>query len=95
MALPYVRCFLWSVPVAIATTDLLASVIRIDGQSMAPTLNPDAASTSSPDYVFVEKVSIKWFHQLHRGAVVVLWCVQCRWGRHCGRSTPLLLRRRN
>lgn len=60
----------WSVPVAIAFTDCVACVIRVDGQSMQPTLNPD---TDSRDWVLIEKVTYKLLHRYTRGEVVVFW----------------------
>jgi len=35
----------WSVPVAIAVTDRVATVVRVDGASMSPTFNPEVASS--------------------------------------------------
>jgi len=60
----------WSLPVAIAFTDCIACVIRVDGQSMQPTLNPDP---DSRDWVLVEKVTYKLFHRYKRGEVAVFW----------------------
>ncbi|KAF5833879.1 mitochondrial inner membrane signal peptidase [Dunaliella salina] len=59
----------WSVPVAIAVTDRIATVVRVDGASMSPTFNPLGGS----EWVLVEKLSYKWLHQYSRGDVAVLW----------------------
>jgi inner membrane protease subunit 2 len=62
---------LWSVPVAIAFTDVVGSAIKVEGLSMRPTLNPEGSSYC--DWVLVEKASIKLLREYHRGDVVVLW----------------------
>ena len=49
----------------------VASVIRVDGASMQPTLNPRGAE--GRDWVLVEKWSVKLLHRPRRGDVVVLW----------------------
>ncbi|KAI8469445.1 MAG: mitochondrial inner membrane signal peptidase [Monoraphidium minutum] len=72
------RRLLWSVPFAVTFTDVVASVIRVDGASMQPTLNPRAprAAAAAPgarDWVLVEKWSIKLMHTPQRGDVVVMW----------------------
>jgi signal peptidase I len=46
-------------------------VIRVDGASMQPTLNPRGAGER--DWVLVEKWSVKVMHRHERGDVVVLW----------------------
>mmetsp|Transcript_6454 Transcript_6454/g.14333 ORF Transcript_6454/g.14333 Transcript_6454/m.14333 type:complete len:174 (+) Transcript_6454:183-704(+) len=61
----------WSLPVAIAIRDLVGNVVQVEGPSMQPTLNPDLDKSS--DWVLVEKVSYKWFHDYRRGDVAVLW----------------------
>lgn len=61
----------WWVPIAIAGTDLVATVIRVEGESMQPTLNPEGATLS--DWVLVEKISYKWLHRYTRGDVAILW----------------------
>lgn len=60
----------WLVPVGIAFTDCIASILRVEGASMRPTLNPDGASS---DWVLVEKLSVKLQRHYSRGEVVVLW----------------------
>lgn len=60
-----------ALPVGIAFTDLVASVTRVDGPSMQPTLNP--AGQQACDWVLVEKISSKLFHKYYRGDIVVLW----------------------
>lgn len=67
----FLRQFVLSLPIGIAFTDLIASVVRVDGASMQPTLNP-VGSTSS-DYVLVEKFTIKVMQKYRRGDVVILW----------------------
>lgn len=62
--------FLWFVPAGITFSDLVASVIRIDGLSMQPTLNP--ADSPWSDWVLVQKFSIKLLRQYSRGDVVIL-----------------------
>lgn len=72
---------------AIIVSLQVGAVVRVDGPSMQPTFNPDLAS--SRDWIFVEKLSYKWWHQYRRGEVAVLWCVAAQ-GRahhheqHCG-----------
>lgn len=66
-----VRQVVWTVPVGIAFTDLIATVARVDGPSMQPTFNPDMGKGS--DWVLVEKVSYKLLHRYDRGDVAVLW----------------------
>ncbi|KAL6751533.1 mitochondrial inner membrane signal peptidase [Haematococcus lacustris] len=61
----------WCVPVAAAFTDACASVVRVDGTSMQPTLNTDIASGC--EWVLVEKVSYKWLRRYSRGDVAVFW----------------------
>ncbi len=56
---------------AIAFTDLLASVVKVEGPSMQPTFNPDLRASS--DWVLVEKVSYKMRYAYGRGDVAVLW----------------------
>lgn len=65
------RRLLWSVPITITFTDVVASIIRVDGASMQPTLNPKGAE--GRDWVLVEKWSVKLRHIHHHGDVVVLW----------------------
>lgn len=72
----------WTLPIGIAFTDLVASVVQVQGPSMQPTINPDLdtsqASTSgrsSYEWLLVEKISYKLLHTYHRGDVVTLWCV--------------------
>lgn len=60
-------------------TDYFGSIIRVDGVSMQPTLNPEGSP--SHDWVLVEKFSVKLFHQYHRGDVVVLWWAEETAGR--------------
>lgn len=62
---------LWCGAVAIYVTDTVGTVIRVEGSSMCPTLNPEGQSWC--DWVLVEKVSIKLLRQYHRGDIVVLW----------------------
>lgn len=45
----------WWLPVTIAFTDLVASVLRVEGDSMLPTLNADPLFS---DWVIVEKVRL-------------------------------------
>jgi signal peptidase I len=52
-------------------TDCIASVLKVEGGSMRPTLNPD--STGPSDWVLVEKLSVKLQRCYTRGEVVVLW----------------------
>ena len=66
----FLRQFLLSLPVGIAFTDLVCSVVRVDGASMQPALNPEGASS---DYVLVEKFSVKVLQKHMRGDVVILW----------------------
>jgi signal peptidase I len=66
-----VRQFLWAIPAAITFTDVIASVIKVEGASMQPTLNPPSSSVS--DWVLVEKLTIKVWRRYTRGEVVVLW----------------------
>jgi len=66
-----VRRFLWAIPAAVTFTDVIASVIKVEGASMQPTLNPPSSSVS--DWVLVEKLTIKVWRQYTRGEVVVLW----------------------
>lgn len=68
---PAARQVLWSVPVAVAFTDLVGSVIKVEGVSMQPTFNP--AGSRASDWVLVEKLTIKLLHRFTRGDVVVLW----------------------
>ena len=68
--LTYVKQLVWTVPIAIAANDLIASVMRVDGPSMQPTLNPDLSQPS--DWVLVEKISYKWHHKYERGELAVL-----------------------
>jgi hypothetical protein len=72
----FARQFLFSLPVGIAFTDLVASVVRVDGASMQPTLNPDGSG--SCDWVLVDKFSVKIMHKYRRGDVVILWCAAWR-----------------
>jgi hypothetical protein len=51
--------------------DCVASVLKVEGASMRPTLNPD--STGPSDWVLVEKLSVKLQRCYTRGEVVVLW----------------------
>ncbi|GAX72811.1 hypothetical protein CEUSTIGMA_g266.t1 [Chlamydomonas eustigma] len=60
-----------TLPVAIAFTDLIASVVKVEGPSMQPTFNPDSRKGS--DWVLVEKVSHKLMYKYTRGDVIVLW----------------------
>lgn len=61
----------WSIPIGITFTDLVGTVIRVEGASMQPTFNPP--ESTSNDWVLVEKVSVKWLHRYERGAIMVLW----------------------
>lgn len=65
----------WTIPVAIAFTDCVACVIRVDGQSMQPTLNPEPGQK---DWVLVEKVSYKLLRRYQRGDVAVFWSVEMK-----------------
>lgn len=69
--LAFAKSLAWSIPVAVAFTDCIASVIRVDGTSMQPTLNPEGSA--SPDWVLVEKATYKWLHRYNRGDVAVFW----------------------
>lgn len=51
------RSILW-LPVGYAFTDVVASVHRIKGDSMAPTLNPEGTDS---DVVLVEKISVRYY----------------------------------
>lgn len=62
---------LWLVPIGVAFTDCIASVLRVDGASMRPTLNSSAAPAE--DWVLVEKLTVKLQRRYTRGEVVVLW----------------------
>jgi signal peptidase I len=85
----FVRQFLFSLPVGIAFTDLVASVVRVDGASMQPTLNPEGSDSS--DWVLVDKFSVKVMHKHRRGDVVILWCAAG--GRRSSRAGPAARRR--
>ncbi|WIA11859.1 hypothetical protein OEZ85_011945 [Tetradesmus obliquus] len=67
----FVRQGLWLLPVGIAFTDCIASVLKVEGASMRPTLNPNSNGPS--DWVLVEKLSVKLQRCYTRGEVVVLW----------------------
>lgn len=62
----------WLMPVCIMCNDRLATIVRVDGASMQPTLNPGATGS---EWVLVEKLSYKWLHKYSRGDVAVLWLV--------------------
>lgn len=62
------RVALW-LPTGIAITDTLGCILRVEGDSMWPTLH----GTGWSDLVLVEKVSYKWFHKYQRGDVAVFW----------------------
>lgn len=47
---------IWAVPIGVACTDVLGSVIRIEGTSMQPSLNPSGSMFQ--DWVFVDKVRL-------------------------------------
>ncbi len=64
------RVALW-LPTGIAITDTLGCILRVEGDSMWPTLH----GTGWSDLVLVEKVSYKWFHKYQRGDVAVFWYV--------------------
>ena len=49
-----VKQIAWTVPITVAFTDLVASVVKVEGPSMQPTFNPQLNKTS--DWVLVEKV---------------------------------------
>jgi mitochondrial inner membrane protease subunit 2 len=66
----YVKQMLWSLAAGVTFNDLIGSVIRIDGLSMQPTLNPSGSTWS--DWVLVDKISIKLLRQYSRGEVVIL-----------------------
>lgn len=67
----FLRQFLWTLPLGVAVHDVIGSVIRIDGRSMQPTLN--APGADMPEWVLVEKVSVKLKHEYERGGVYVFW----------------------
>ena len=69
--LDFIKQVGWYLPVYWAGTDLLGCVIRVEGQSMQPTLNDEARVFN--DYILVEKVSYKWLHRYQRGDIAVLW----------------------
>ena len=62
----------WTLPVGLAFTDLVASIVKVEGPSMQPTFNPNLGSKPD-DWVLVEKVSYKLRHIYNRGDVAVLW----------------------
>ena len=64
--------FAWGASVGLACTDSVATVVRVDGTSMQPTLNPGVGH-QAPEWVLVEKLSYKWRHKYSRGDVAVLW----------------------
>ena len=53
-ALEFVKQLAWTFPITVAFTDLVASVVKVEGPSMQPTFNPDLNRSS--DWVLVEKV---------------------------------------
>lgn len=67
----FVKRVLWSTPLVLAFTDCVASVTQVNGLSMQPTFNPD--SSDSRDWVLVEKLSYKWWHNYQRGDVAIFW----------------------
>jgi signal peptidase I len=78
MGLEFAKQVAWSMPVAVAFTDLVANVVRVEGPSMSPTFNPGASTSGrgsgdSCDWVVVEKVSYRLLHSYHRGDVATLW----------------------
>lgn len=77
----FIRQFLWTLPAGVAVHDMLGSVVRVDGLSMQPTLN--AKGTSTPEWVLVEKFTVKWRHIYRRGDVYVFWCAATRCSRRC------------
>jgi signal peptidase I len=69
----FLKTTAWAIPMAAAISDALVSVVKIEGSSMQPTLNGRGGSAAVCDWVLVEK-TCKWRHEVHRGAVIVLWC---------------------
>jgi signal peptidase I len=66
--------FAWGLTVGLACTDSVATLVRVDGWSMQPTLNPGGGSSDQgSEWVLVEKLSYKWRHKYSRGDVAVLW----------------------
>ena len=53
-ALEIAKQIAWTIPITVAFTDLVASVIKVEGPSMQPTFNPRIDKPS--DWVLVEKV---------------------------------------
>lgn len=53
-ALEIAKQIAWTIPITVAFTDLVASVIKVEGPSMQPTFNPQIDKPS--DWVLVEKV---------------------------------------
>eukprot|EP00879_Flechtneria_rotunda_P006819 GHRR01007163.1.p1 GENE.GHRR01007163.1~~GHRR01007163.1.p1 ORF type:complete len:169 (+),score=19.12 GHRR01007163.1:226-732(+) len=71
MFVQWVKQALWTIPVGIAFTDCIASIIKVRGASMQPTLNPTGSDAC--DWILVEKLTIKLQRLYTRGEVVVLW----------------------
>lgn len=61
------RHVLLGVPVGVTIINLVGYIARVDGVSMQPALNPD----STKDYVFLNKLSVK-YSDVSRGDVVAL-----------------------
>jgi len=86
-AAAFVRSVLFTLPAAVAVNELLFSVLRVEGRSMQPALNPgppggpaqSAPGTPQPDseWVLVDKASVKLLRRYERGGVYVFWRV---WG---------------
>jgi inner membrane protease subunit 2 len=82
-AAAFVRSVLFTLPAAVAVNELLFSVLRVEGRSMQPALNPgppggpaqSAAGTPQPDceWVLVDKASVKLLRRYERGGVYVFW----------------------
>lgn len=58
---------IWAVPIGVACTDVLGSVIRIEGTSMQPSLNPSGSMFQ--DWVFVDKVRLLQRSAQHKDKV--------------------------
>lgn len=65
------RNLLFSVPVGITFVDVVGSIVKVQGASMQPTLNPEGSSVC--DWVFVEKFTVKVLGQFTKGDVVLFW----------------------
>jgi signal peptidase I len=56
-------------PIVVTFTDLVAGAVKVRGESMQPTLNPE--ERMSEDRVLLDKFSV-WGYKYRRGDVVVL-----------------------